>query len=305
MSDYPVYLHGKGWRFYAKSSERMIECDDDSIALTVTSPPYWNSIDYDLHSKNGNDIWYRQREYAQFGRTYEEYLERIENVFQEAKRVTMPGGFCTIVVGTILHKGKHYPAPFHITEKMTSSGWLFHQDIIWNKVTGGVRRAGSFIQRPNAGYYYPNIMTEYILVFRKDGKKRYDSEVALPIDEVFKRDIANNIWHIAPVPPRTIDHPCPFPDELVRRLVLLYSHEGDEVLDPFLGSGQVARVALRYGRKTVGYDIEADYIRLSRDRLKEEPKRKNHLIPKVNKVPVSNEIRPLPDFEEVNVVNAI
>lgn len=268
----------------------MPECKDGRIALTVTSPPYWNSIDYDLHSKNGDDVWYRQRDYNHFGSTYDEYLDRIDQVFQEVHRVTMPGGFCAIVIGTILHKGKHYPAPFHITEKLTSAGWLFHQDIIWNKVTGGVKRAGSFIQRPKAGYFYPNIMTEYILIFRKEGKKRYDSEDALPIDDVFKRDIANNIWHIAPVPPRTIDHPCPFPDELVRRLVLLYSHDGDEVLDPFLGSGQTARVALRFNRKAVGYDIESDYIKLSRDRLAEDPKRKYNLLPKFEKVLVGHEI---------------
>lgn len=294
MDAYPDRLFGRGWRFYAKSSERMSECDDDSIALTVTSPPYWNSIDYDLHSRDGDGIWYRQREYTQFGVDYGDYLNRIDEVFQEVLRVTMPGGFCAIVVGTILNKGKHYPAPFHITERLTSSGWLFHQDIIWNKVTGGVKRAGSFIQRPKAGYYYPNIMTEYILVFRKDGKKRYDSEIALPIDNVFKRDIANNIWHIAPVPPRVIDHPCPFPDELVRRLVLLYSHKGDEVLDPFLGSGQTARVALKHNRRVVGYDIERDYIKLAEDRLEEENRRKFNLILNVDiayeKVPVANAV---------------
>ena len=289
MSEYPATrIEGEGWRFFAKSSDKLSECDDNSIALTVTSPPYWNSIDYDLHSKNGGDVWYRQREYSLFGSSYEEYLERIDTVFREVLRATLPGGFCVIVIGTILQNGDHYPAPFHITEKMTSSGWLFHQDIIWNKVTGGVKRAGSFIQRPNAGYYYPNIMTEYILVFRKEGKRRYDSERALPIDDVFKRDIANNIWHIAPVPPRTIDHPCPFPDELVRRLVLLYSHEGDEVLDPFLGSGQTARVALRYNRRTVGYDIEPEYINLSYQRLSEEPRRKFNLVPSFEKVPVDN-----------------
>ena len=104
-----------------------------------------------------------------------------------------------------------------ITERLLRDiGWEFHQDIIWNKVTGGVKRAGLFIQRPQAGYYYPNIMTEYILVFRKPGEFRRGKKQALDIDDLFKRDIANNIWHIAPIPPRTIDHPCPFPEELVR-----------------------------------------------------------------------------------------
>lgn len=167
---------------------------------------------------------------------------------------------------------------------MISDGWNFHQDIIWNKVTGGVKRAGSFIQHPRAGYYYPNIMSEYILVFKKGEVVRRDVDPALPIDDLFKRDIANNIWHIAPVPPRTIDHPCPYPDEIVRRLTLLYSQKGDEVLDPFSGSGQTAKVALRHVRKAIGYDIEMDYINLSIDRIFDRKERPYQLIPRVEKI---------------------
>ena len=107
-----------------------------------------------------------------------------------------------------------------VTERMLDIGWDFHQDIVWNKVTGGVKRAGVFIQKPRYGYYYPNIMTEYILVFRKPGVVRRSTKEALDIDDLFTRDIANNVWHIAPVPPNSIDHPCPFPEELVRRLIL-------------------------------------------------------------------------------------
>ncbi len=273
------------YRFYAHSSEEMREVDDGSVTLTVTSPPYWNSIDYDIHTGQGNDAWHREREYQAFGETFEDYLSNIEKVFGEVLRVTQDGGFCAIVVGTILYKGKHYPTPMMITERMLKIGWEFHQDIIWNKVTGGVKRAGSFIQRPRSGYYYPNIMTEYILVFRKSGEPRRGTKQALDIDELFTRDIANNIWHIAPVPPKAIEHPCPFPEELVRRLVLLYSDEGDEVLDPFLGSGQTALVALREGRRCVGYDIEPDYLRLAEARLASPgPKRKYNLIPSVRKV---------------------
>ena len=128
-------------------------------------------------------------------------------------------------------------------------------------------------------------MCEYILVFRKEGTHWRDKKDALAIDDVFKRDIANNIWHIAPVPPRTIDHPCPYPEELVRRLVLLYSCEGDEVLDPFLGSGQTALAARRCGRLSVGYDIEPHYIALAERRVLSPPEcRKYQLLPFVERV---------------------
>ena len=277
---------GDSYRFYCQSSEKMEQVDDGSIALTITSPPYWDAIDYDLHAAGGDGVWHRQREYEQFGKSYEQWLERVQKVFKEVYRGTMEGGFCAVVIGTILKDKKHYPAPYHLTEQLLSVGWDFHQDIIWNKVTGGVKRAGVFIQHPQAGYYYPNIMTEYILIFRKGQVARRDTEPALPIDDVFKRDIANNIWHIAPVPPRHIDHPCPFPEEIARRLVLLYSQKGDEVLDPFLGSGQTAKVALHHERRAVGYDIEQEYIDLSVERLNDNRQRIYHLLPKVEKVAV-------------------
>lgn len=277
-------IKGDGYTFHRQSSNSMNQCKDGSIGLTVTSPPYWNAIDYDIHANQGNDAWHRCRDYQAFGDTFDDYLDEIETVFRETLRVTVEGGFCAIVVGTILHNRKHYPAPMRITERMLQIGWEFHQDIIWNKVTGGVKRAGSFIQHPRAGYFYPNIMTEYVLVFRKPGEIRRGSTTALEIDKLFTRDIANNIWHIAPIPPGQIDHPCPFPDELVRRLVVLYSHDSDTVLDPFLGSGQTALVALREGRTCVGYDIEGAYLELAHERIANPPPRRAfNLLPKVEK----------------------
>ena len=278
-------VEGEGYRFYCQSSLDMRQCATETIALTITSPPYWNAIDYDLHSNGDQSTWYREREYEAFGDTFEEYLVNISKVFREVYRVTSPGGFCAIVVGTILHKGKHYPTPMLITERMGHIGWEFHQDIIWNKVTGGVKRAGVFIQHPKPGYYYPNIMTEYILIFRKPGEKRRGKAISLDIDELFTRDIANNIWHIAPIPPNQIDHPCPFPEELARRLTLLYSDKGDTILDPFLGSGQTALAALRQGRECIGYDIERSYIDLSEQRiLTPPPQRAFNLVPKFEKI---------------------
>ena len=274
--------NGEGYRFYHQSCMQMRECQTSSIPLTVTSPPYWNAIDYGTHVSN-ETAWYRDRQYNTFGGSYEEWLGSIQEAFKEVYRVTAWGGFCAVVIGTILHEGRHYPAPFDLTSQLIEVGFRFHQDIIWNKVTGGVRRAGVFIQHPKPGYYYPNIMTEYVMVFLKGKKPRYGKGGTVELDEVFTRDIANNIWHIAPVPPRTINHPCPYPDELVRRLVLLYSQEKDEVLDPFLGSGQTARCALRYNRRAVGYEIEKQYLELACQRLHEPERRKYQLLPKMER----------------------
>ena len=124
-------IQGEGFRFYGQSSLKMQQLESSSIALTVTSPPYWNAIDYDTHARHGDTEWYRGREYKAFGETFDDYLSNITRVFKEVLRVTLNGGFCAIVVGTILQRGKHYPAPMLITERMLRVGWEFHQDIIW------------------------------------------------------------------------------------------------------------------------------------------------------------------------------
>jgi site-specific DNA-methyltransferase (adenine-specific) len=191
-------------------------------------------------------------------------------------RVTKPGGFAAVVIGTVLMDARPIAVPFEFAMRMLRLGWEFHQDIIWHKCTAGIKRAGVSIQKPFPGYYYPNIMTEYILVFRKPGERvskgRSKSELEsarYPINALFTRDIANNVWHIAPVPPGLLDHPCPFPEEIPYRLATLYSFPGDLVLDPFLGSGQTTKVAKALGRQVAGYDIEPRYVEYAKKRLRE------------------------------------
>ena len=203
--------------FFCQTSERMEQAADGSVALTVTSPPYWNAIDYDVHA-GGSDGWYTAPASTPDGfGDYSGYLDLMRRIFSEVLRVTKPGGFCAVVIGTVLIKGRHMPVPFDLLSRLCSAGWQFHQDIIWHKTTAGVRRAGVAIQKPYPGYYYPNIMTEYIMVFRKPGEPIYrqadgaKEESRFPIDDLFKLDVANNIWHIAPVPPHHLEHPCPFP----------------------------------------------------------------------------------------------
>jgi len=248
---------------------------DGSIALTVTSPPYWNAIDYDVHAQDKN-AWYRRREYDKAYKGYGEYLEWLENVFRPLLSKTKPGGYCAVVLGTVLLNGDHYPLPFDFTSLMVKWGWRFHQDFIWHKVTGGVKRAGVFIQKPYPGYFYPNIMTEYILVFRREGPAIYEGRdegkresARVPIDDLFKKELANTVWHIAPVPPRHLDHPCPFPEEIPLRLMMLYTYPGELVFDPFLGSGQTTKVAAHLGRHFIGFDIEERYVAYARRRLQE------------------------------------
>lgn len=278
-------------QFYAKSCERMDEVPEGTVDLVVTSPPYWNAIDYEQHVEDPT-AWYRTRE----GGPYEEYLDWLEHCFREVWRVLKPGGFCAVVIGTVLFEGRHYPVPHHFTTLMTERlGFLFHDEITWHKVTGGVKRAGVTIQNPYPGYYYPNIMTESILIFRKPGPTLHQERgiqekeaAAFEIDDLFKREIANDVWHIAPVPPNHLPHPCPFPEEIPYRLIRMFSYPGDTVLDPFVGIGTTAKVARALGRHYIGYDVQPAYIEIARRRVNEPLHLRRQLVAVFEKVPVQD-----------------
>jgi len=277
----------EGDRVCLHSCERMPELADGTVDLTVTSPPYWNAIDYDVHCTDGQQNYRPRQEIA-----YEEYLAFLERGFREMLRVHKEGSVCAVVIGTVLLNGTHTPLPFHFVGLMERIGWAFAQDIVWSKCTGGVKRAGSTIQHPYPGYFYPNIMTEYILLFRKPGIRRiYDGHSKeekernrVQIDSVFTKEVANNIWHIAPVPPGQLDHPCPFPEEIPYRLIQWFTYEGDLVLDPFCGIGTTPKVAANLKRRWIGYEIKEEYAAAAIQRTQEPLRLRKQLIVQLEKM---------------------
>lgn len=290
--------HNAGWEFLNKiilgSAEKMEAIPNNVIDLTVTSPPYWNAIDYTSHISNPNQN-YRTRKTEN---TYAEYLEFLKRCFTEVYRVHRSGSFVAVIIGTILQNGTHIPLPHHFVRVMEEIGFEFDEEILWHKCTAGIRRAGTFIQHPFPGYYHPNIMTEHILIFRKPGEPIFRKRSArekeqnrLLIDSLFTHDIANNLWNIAPVPPGVVDHPCPFPEEIPDRLIKLFSYRGDIVLDPFAGSGTTLKVARHLGRNFVGYEIEPKYVALAQKRLEEESGiRPNQLILEFKKIALGEQV---------------
>ena len=272
---------------FVHSCEEMPELNDGCVDLTVTSPPYWNAINYDTHVR-APGANYRSREEMDYGA----YLDFLKRCFGEVLRVHREGSVCAVVIGTVLLDGRHTPLPFHFVSLMEQSGWVFHQDIIWSKCTGGVKRAGSTIQHPYPGYYYPNIMTEYILLFRKPGRRRIYTARSrkdkqrdrVELDSVFTKEVANNIWHIAPVPPNQLPHPCPFPEEIPYRLVRWFTYTGDLVLDPFCGIGTTPKVAAALGRRWVGYEIEPRYAEIARRRVSEPLVLRKQLVARYDKI---------------------
>ncbi len=240
---------------------------DEFTDLTVTSPPYRNAIDYSLHTKHGNSPEKNYRGKLNISTT--SYIEHMNRVFNEVKRVTKTGGYCCVIIGNEINNGTLEPLPALLTSQLVNQGWFLHEEIIWHKVTGGANRAGSFIQHPYPSYFRANIMHEKILIFRKGKRKlRRDLRYAFK-DMNFKvfNEIANSIWHIAPVPPGYLEHPCPFPEEIPYRLISLYSYPDDTILDPFNGSGQTTKVAKNLKRKFLGIDIHKKYVKLALKRL--------------------------------------
>lgn len=281
----PVAIH-------CKSCDSMRELADGVVALTVTSPPYWNAVDYKLHAQDPS-CNYRERTYSGGYSDYYSYLAWLQRIFVgEVWRVTKPGGFATIVVGTVLVDGRQYSIPSDLLTRLMDGGWEFRDKIIWNKCCAGVKRARVAIQHPYPGYFYPNLMTEEILVLRKPGAPIYSTKsneqkqaARFAIDEVFTRDTANNTWNIAPVPPGHLGHPCPFPEEIPYRLIQLYSYPDDLILDCFAGSGQTGKVARALNRRFVGYEIVPEYATLA-ERRSTEPLhlRDNQLVARFEKI---------------------
>ena len=261
------------------NSKDLSKIGENKIALTVTSPPYHNAINYQEHQTTKK--WYR----GTAGISIEDWLDEMKQVFSQVYQVTKNGGFCCIVIGNEIIEGKSkLPLPALLLVELTKKeiGWNFFEEIIWNKVTGGKKRFRVTVQHPYPTYYYPNIMHEQIIILRKTPFHNLkDKKSKLIINDLMKKEIANSIWHIAPLPPSYRRfHPAAFPEEIPYRLIQLYSNIGDTILDPFVGSGQTTKMARYLRRKYIGIDKSAKYVKIAQKRTLELPSlRKMQLVP--------------------------
>ena len=170
------------------NSKDLSQLRENTIALTVTSPPYHNAINYQEHQDT--EKWYRGTVEV----SLEDWLEEMKNVFSEVYRVTKPGGYCCIVIGNEIIEGKSkLPLPALLLVELTKKeiGWNFFEEIIWNKVTGGKKRFRVTVQHPYPTYYYPNIMHEQIIILRKMPFHNFkDKKSKLVLNDLMKKEIA-------------------------------------------------------------------------------------------------------------------
>jgi site-specific DNA-methyltransferase (adenine-specific)/site-specific DNA-methyltransferase (cytosine-N4-specific) len=246
------------------NAENMKEVDSNSIHLIVTSPPYYNA----------------PFDFPNLFNSYDEFLKLLKNVGKELIRVLKPGRCACFVTQDVRIEGKLYPIVSDLIHIMVYDiGFEYQDKIIWKKPEGYIRisrRSGVIIQHPYPMYYYPDNIYEEVVVFKKPGEFDRSSVIA-EVKEKSKINISRfqnekwylSVWDIKNVLPheKWSKYTAAFPEQLIERLVLLYSYYEETVLDPFLGTGTTCLVAKKLGRNCIGYEIDLELKEAIEERL--------------------------------------
>ena len=242
-----------------------------SVQLVLTSPPYWNLKQYpDSTGQLGNMP------------DYEQFLAELDQVWKQCYRVLVPGGRLICVVGDVClsrrkNRGRHTVVPLHasIQEHSRDIGFDNLAPIIWHKIANAVYEVeggSGFLGKP----YEPNAVIkndiEFILMERKPGGYRSPTVAARVLSVISAanhRKWFQQIW-TGLTGASTKDHPAPYPVELAERLIRMFSFVGDTVLDPFMGTATTSVAAAKWGRNSIGFEIDPSYheyaaIRLARE----------------------------------------
>ncbi|MFN8050937.1 MAG: site-specific DNA-methyltransferase [Acidimicrobiales bacterium] len=252
---------------YCGDSTDMSAVPDDSVALVVTSPPYFAGKKYEI-------------EFEREGvpASYLEYLEMLHDVFAECVRVLEPGGRIAVNVANLGRKPYRSLSADVIHILQDRLGLFLRGEIIWQKGEGanGSCAWGSF---RNASNPVLRDITERVVVASKgqleralERKKREAAGLPHATDVLTEDFMAStlDVWNIPPESAKRVNHPAPFPVELPQQLIELYTYRDDLVLDPFLGSGSSVVAAIRSGRRYVGYDLDPAYVEIAAGRIAEE-----------------------------------
>jgi len=269
-------------RLVLGDARNMVDLEDESIALVVTSPPYWTLKEYPNHPGQLGDL-----------EDYELFQKELARTWDECYRVLLPGGRLCINIGDVAlsrkKHGRHRVVPLHadILVHARQSGFDVLNPIFWwkrtNMKTEMTREGSYFLGKP----YEPNGIikseVEYVLLLRKPGDYRKPTNEQRELSRIPKEDY--HLWYRAVWSDiggaSTADHPAPFPIELASRLIRMFSFVGDTVLDPFNGSGTTSIAAAKAGRNSVGYDIEPTYLDLAISRLRRSKIKPAPLIERV------------------------
>lgn len=251
--------------FICGDARHMTDLDDASVALVVTSPPYFAGKKYE-----------EELDREGIPSSYLEYLDLLREVFAECKRKLEPGGRIAVNVANLGRKPYRSLSADVIRILQDDLRLLLRGEVVWRKGEGasGSCAWGSFRSAANPVL---RDVTERVIIASKG---RFDRALttrererrALPFENSLSSDefmaATLDVWDIAPESAKRVQHPAPFPVELPERLIRLYTYADDLVLDPFMGSGSTLVAASKTGRRYVGYDLDPEYVELARLRVK-------------------------------------
>jgi len=244
---------------------------DNSVALMVTSPPYFAGKAYEEDMTRGH-----------VPESYKEYLDGLESVLAACVPKLEPGGRMAVNVANLGRK-PYRSLSADVIDILQSLGLLLRGEIIWLKGErlGGSCAWGSFQSPANPVL---RDVTERVIVasrgrFDRAVARRKRASAEMPSESsLFSEDFTEfttDLWTIQPESATRVGHPAPFPIELPQRLIDLYTYRDDLVLDPYMGSGTTAVAAMRRGRHYVGFDTEPEYVEAAEGRLERESERIN------------------------------
>jgi len=220
------------------------------VDLIVTSPPYFALKKYPAHPKAVNM------------RSLHVYLDDLKEIFGKSYRVLKYGSFICVVVGQYTSKDCSFFIPGYVAKLLEDIGFKYRREHIWVKPKGtqGIWNRGTteFLKKPYPRNAMINIQHEHVLIFQKGSNTRVKEN-----EKLTEREVKEYSWSLWEIPVSAIrDHPAPFPAEIPKRLLKMYSYKDEVVLDPFLGSGTTAKVALDLGRNCIGIEVNPKYLTL-------------------------------------------
>lgn len=254
------------------SAMNMKEIDDNSIDLIITSPPYFNIKDYSKDGVQQQQHSSVKKQDVGSYKSFNTYLKNLNKVWEECFRVLKPNGKLCVNVPLLpvkkevmnTHHNRHiYDLQSEIQKEILKIKNMYLLDIyIWNR-TNATKKL-MFGSYPNPGNLYAQNTSEFITVFVKGGKPKSKKNRDLLSKEEWV-EFTKQIWDI-PIPNKKDlafgEHSAIMPEQIVLRLVRMFSDFGDTVLDPFTGSGTTLKVAKEQGRNYIGYEIYDNYKKI-------------------------------------------